>query len=100
MIKHFDDSVDRVLFSQDKEENTVLHLAAKFGHLGFVQSVLERFKECRWSGMLKHLVLIKNSDEETLLHLACLSQVEDEISREFIEYVLGQFDSRLLLKVS
>jgi len=90
---------DMVLFSRDKEENTVLHVAAKFGHLAFVQSVLNKVGNAGGGSMLKHLVMIKNSDEQTLLHLACLSQASDEVSKEFIKYVLDKFDSHLLLQV-
>ncbi len=97
LIEPFVNDVERVLFSRDKEDNTVLHLAAQFGHLTFVQGVLKQFKDR--APMLKHLVLFKNSEEETFLHLACLSQTSDDISRNFFKYVLDNFDSSLLLKV-
>ena len=99
LMDHFPRDKDMVLFSRDKEENTVLHVAAKFGHLDFVQDVLDKVRAAGGGSMLKHLVLIKNSDEQTLLHLACLSQASDEASKQFIKYILDKFDSHLFLLV-
>lgn len=94
LFKHFYSKSPSLLTSKNREENTMLHLAAKKGSLDIVYLVYENLKE---SSSLESFLFSKNSAGQTFFHLACLyghvGIVEYVINELKMNRLLEQFDN-------
>lgn len=64
--KHFD-ATREILFSKNNFDETVFHIACRFGHLEIIKMILNKLNNTNYSSILNS----KNLQGQTCIHIAC-----------------------------